>query len=1314
MKRVAVLFDNTVRPETTGLYVRRALGVWLREGHLTTLEHLLPSELDRVHDGEFDLYLIVDDGLNYELPETLRPAVWWAIDTHLGFERCLRRAKQTDWTFAAQRNGAQRLQASGVDTAIWLPLACDPEIHGRRQVSVQYDIAFIGNEVGAERRRLLDLIGQRYQNVFRGQAYLEEMAAIYSSSRIVFNRSVADDVNMRVFEALASGALLVTNRLNGNGLNELFEEDCHYVAYESDDELLDKLAFYLAHDAARDRIARAGRDAVLAAHTYRHRVDAILARLKRPSSCVVRAEVAGKPDSYFEFSRPDVLALVPNDCRRVLDVGCGAGGLGDAIKRRQPAAVVGIELSPSAAARARQVLDEVLSIDIEQAGSLAVGQPFDCIICADVLEHLREPRTVLQSLRDRLSPDGVLVASLPNVRNHTVVQSLLAGNWTYESAGLLDADHVRFFTRREIEKLFFRCGLAIEEFGMIPGDGYQEWLDAGSPRQVHVGGLQVRAGSREEAAEFYAYQFLLRARPVAQPDRGLTSIVIVTHNQLAYTRQCVESIQLRTDEPYELIFVDNGSTDGTPSYLRSIPNATVLINETNRGFPAAANQGLQAAHGDNLLLLNNDVVVTTGWLWRLLETLHSDATIGLVGPVSNNVSGGQQIEVGYSQLAELDGWAWDRQWRLTPAMSHGVGVSIVESDRLVGFCLLMKREVLDTIGLLDERFGIGNFEDDDFCRRARDAGYRTVVASKSFVHHFGSVTFRDSGIDFAGLLERNQRLYEEKWARDAQPKAAETSSAVTLRRPRPNFVAARADDGSLRLEPNRIRLSLCMIVRDNAATIRPCLESIQPWVDEMVVVDTGSIDETPTICEEFGARVFHWPWRDDFSAARNQSLDCARGEWIFWMDSDDTIPTDCGRKLREMVAGEHSEDIFGYVMQVHCPGRDRDEVTVVDHVKLFRNRPDLCFEFRIHEQVLPSIRRAGGDVAFTDIHVVHSGSDPSPEGRQRKIDRDLRILQMELEERPDHPFALFNLGMTHSDAEQHEEAIRYLQRSIDVAQAGESHLRKAHALLVNSLMQLGQADDALVRCERALADFEGDKELLFRRAMGLHQLGRLDEAVSCYRQVLVDPIDRHFMSIDKGIVGYKARHNLALVLEEQGRLEEARVEWVQITRERPTYRGGWRGLGEVLLSMEEPEQIDEVLREINCVVPELDCERLRLHARAAEVQGKPLVAIARFRAAIEQFPADIDLWQDLCRLLFTQAEPQETASALSELVRLAPHDPAAHHNLGTTFLRLRRWEHAIHAFRRSLSLRPDHSETAQGLIEAREQLNCESAPAEGL
>ncbi len=212
-----------------------------------------------------------------------------------------------------------------------------------------------------------------------------------------------------------------------------------------------------------------------------------------------------------------------------------------------------------------------------------------------------------------------------------------------------------------------------------------------------------------------------------------------------------------------------------------------------------------------------------------------------------------------------------------------------------------------------------------------------------------------------------------------------------------------------------LNLSLCMIVRDSKRTLCAALESVRPWVDEMVVVDTGSLDDTPQIAQELGARVFHFPWCDDFSAARNESLRHACGKWLFWMDSDDTIDEVNGRRLRAVADKPTPENVLGFVIQVHCPGiptAEGENVNVVDHVKMFRNRPDLRFEGRIHEQIMPAISRAKGETEWTDIIVVHSGADLSPAGRRRKQLRDLKLLELDLADRPEHPFVLFNLGMT--------------------------------------------------------------------------------------------------------------------------------------------------------------------------------------------------------------------------------------------------------------------------------------------------------------
>ncbi len=317
MMRVGVVFDNTVRPETTGVYCYRALGELASAGQISVVEHLLPRELDSSVADRFDLWIVVDDGLDYDLPARIPPVAWWAIDTHLSFKRCWKQARRATWTFCAQKSGAEQLNRVGI-AAEWLPLACDPAVHGQRPIERTRDVAFVGNMIGEERIRLLQLIQARYPNSFNGRAYFEDMALAYNSARIGFNRSIADDLNMRVFEVLCSGTMLLTNRLEGSGLSELLRANEQFVDYTSDKDLFEKLDYYLSHDAERERIAAAGRAEVLSQHTYRRRMETILNVVERGQSPVVRATVAEKPVEYFEFDRPDVLGRVDNHASRIM------------------------------------------------------------------------------------------------------------------------------------------------------------------------------------------------------------------------------------------------------------------------------------------------------------------------------------------------------------------------------------------------------------------------------------------------------------------------------------------------------------------------------------------------------------------------------------------------------------------------------------------------------------------------------------------------------------------------------------------------------------------------------------------------------------------------------------------------------------------------------------------------------------------------------------------------------------------------------------------------------------------------------------
>lgn len=166
---------------------------------------------------------------------------------------------------------------------------------------------------------------------------------------------------------------------------------------------------------------------------------------------------------YFQRDRLEIQRLVPAHAGSVLDVGCGAGVLGAALKRRGIVEVVGVEIDPDAAATAEKVLDRVHIGDIEAIDLPYGTSTFDCIILADVIEHLRDPWALLKRLVPLLKADGRVIASLPNVRHWSVVRGLLQGEWTYLPAGILDQNHFRFFTLKSGRALLESAGLTVIE-----------------------------------------------------------------------------------------------------------------------------------------------------------------------------------------------------------------------------------------------------------------------------------------------------------------------------------------------------------------------------------------------------------------------------------------------------------------------------------------------------------------------------------------------------------------------------------------------------------------------------------------------------------------------------------------------------------------------------------------------------------------------------------------------------------------------------------------------------------------------------------
>jgi len=522
--------------------------------------------------------------------------------------------------------------------------------------------------------------------------------------------------------------------------------------------------------------------------------------------------------------------------------------------------------------------------------------------------------------------------------------------------------------------------------------------------------------------------------------RPSATVVIPAWNAWEHTERCLRSLLATLGPDDQVVVVDNGSEDATAEGLRRRPWCEVVTNAENLGFARACNQGAARGIGDVVVFLNSDTMVGPGWLEGLLEPF-ADTSVGAVGPRSNFVSGPQLAPAGDYDPADVESYvAFAEGWRARHAGER------MEISRLVGFCLAVRRVAFDAVGGFDEGFRRGGYEDDDLCARLRHAGWRLVVAGDVYVHHEGHASFDANGVDW---------------------RAAELESAE-------RFVAKHAPS------PEHPLISLCMIVRDEEAFLPACLASVEGLVDEVVIADTGSRDATVEIAESHGATVLQVPWRDDFAWARNQALERCRGDWVLWLDADETLQADPA-PLRAFLR-QAPESTDGYVLRIeNRMGSGLGSPTVHAAVRLFR-RERCWWVGRLHEQVL---RRSEPEstqlVALEGAVISHSGYlDRVLVGRHKRA-RNLALAESAAEEEApglELAYGRFNLGRAKLVAGDAEGGIGLLEEAARSATNAVTR-RSALWMLAEALIAAGRPLEALGPLEElralsstpALADF---------------------------------------------------------------------------------------------------------------------------------------------------------------------------------------------------------------------------------------------------
>jgi glycosyltransferase involved in cell wall biosynthesis len=455
-----------------------------------------------------------------------------------------------------------------------------------------------------------------------------------------------------------------------------------------------------------------------------------------------------------------------------------------------------------------------------------------------------------------------------------------------------------------------------------------------------------------------------------------------------------------------------------------------------------------------------------------------------------------------------------------------------------------------------------------------------------------------------------------------------------------------------------------MIVRNEAHQLAECLGPVADLFDEIVIVDTGSSDETPKVAAQFTSHLFHAPWRDDFSAARNESLRHATSDWIFWLDADDRISPDNVDRLRRCFAQLSSEP-QAYLMNTACRFQYACEgSSLITHARLFRRDERIRWRGRVHEQIWSNLSNLGYELVWSDVQIDHTGyQDTATE--QRKLARNLRLLRMDYATDPDDTSTLTHLGLAYFHAHRFDQARLYLRRLLSLPNFPGEHLRHVYGVLATMDMRDGKPNDALATIDLGLEMFPSGDYLQYLKAECLYELNRFSEAREALLQVLKNPPAPQFNGcVPAEIRDRLAPLKLADICRLEGKFDGAESLLTAILARYPSDTHTWHALGRVFIDSRNWQKLCAAIDRLkSCPQGEIFADLLLAyrHLQMREFESARQ-AIDRLIAAAPLMPMPRIMRVELLNQV--DASYNERIQACRDLLRMQPGNREAHVLLG--------------------------------------------------
>ena len=486
-----------------------------------------------------------------------------------------------------------------------------------------------------------------------------------------------------------------------------------------------------------------------------------------------------------------------------------------------------------------------------------------------------------------------------------------------------------------------------------------------------------------------------------------------------------------------------------------------------------------------------------------------------------------------------------------------------------------------------------------------------------------------------------------------------------------------------------IALSACLIVKNEEKHLDRCLSSLKEFVDEIVVVDTGSTDRTIEIAEQHGAVIGHFSWIDDFASARNESLRLAKGDWVLWIDADEEVKPGSRNMILEALIRPHFGGYFIPIINFMQEGSDANRY-VHTPVRLFRKLPNTRFEGRIHEQVIPSIREAGLPCAtLGTVEIYHYGYQAQVMSEKDKLNRTISLLEREVADHPNDAFQWFNLANAYSVGRMADKANEAARRAADLMDDDAPFGPVTYQILASSLNSLGQ-------CQRALdvvveAEKRGFAEInvVFESAHALYRLKRYEEALSVARKV-------RSMDWPEGLTGdYGIKTHKTHVLEGQillaiGCVEEAQNLIETALTVAPEFALAKYAMGQCLARQNRTEEAIQWLKEAaNEQTMQIAASKslATLHLELGDIEQ----AARLYHEVWAAEPRDIESWEGWVVCMERLGGFGQVREAYAQYEKVMGLLPEQHVNLGRSYLEIGEFGKAAEEFERAVQKNPAYA-----------------------